>query len=66
MDEPRGAKAQADIVFVRRSIQERAALRYAEGDDGDYSDGWTTSSSIEARMDALEGWERVAFREPSD
>jgi hypothetical protein len=57
--EPRGIKAEAEIVFVRRSIAERATLVYAQADDGDYSDGVSTTPSVQAQLDALEDWAEV-------
>jgi hypothetical protein len=55
----RRIKDEAEIVFVRRSIAERAVLLYAPGDDGDDSDGYSTTSSVQAQMEALENWAEV-------
>ena len=58
MELPRHATAKADIVFVRLSYSERVALSMVPlpEDERDWSDGWTTTSSIQSEIDALEAW----------
>ena len=53
MDLPRHSSVQVDVRFESLAAEEIAAFEWASGDDGDESDGCTTSSAIAEHIESI-------------
>jgi hypothetical protein len=50
---PRHSKVQLDVRFESRPADEAVAFEWAPGDDGDESDGYTTTSSVAEQIESI-------------
>jgi hypothetical protein len=53
---PRRTVVDGDVTFEQLADAEAEVLKWARGDDGDDSDGFSTPSDIEAAMDTGSSW----------